>query len=92
MTNWPGLNQSWRDNFNLRRSARLKGLVTDKHKWKIHVAMNAYLFSAGCTTTAVGPAPGRGGQTINTLRTWDGCSSAIIYGGDAEQAQKRFET
>jgi hypothetical protein len=53
--------------------------------------MNAYLFSAGCTTMAVGPAPGRGGQTVNTPQIWDGCSSGIVCGGDAEQARKRFE-
>jgi hypothetical protein len=28
---------------------------------------------------------------VDTLQTWDDCASAIIYGGDAEQAQKRFE-
>ena len=28
---------------------------------------------------------------VDRLQTWDACVSAIIYGGDAEQAQKRFE-
>jgi hypothetical protein len=54
-------------------------------------AMNAYLFSAGYTTTQVCPTPGRGGQMVDQLRTWDSCASGIIYGGDAERAQKRFE-
>lgn len=53
--------------------------------------MNAYLFSAGCTTTQITPTLSRGGMTVNQPQTWDGCTSAIIYGGDAEQAQKRFE-
>ena len=53
--------------------------------------MNGYLFTAGLTQVQVGPAPGRGGQVVDMLQTWDGCASAIIYGGDAEQAQKRFE-
>ena len=56
-----------------------------------HAAMNAYLFSAGYTTTQVCPTPGRGGQMVDQLRTWDSCASGIIYGGNAEQAQKRFE-
>jgi hypothetical protein len=55
------------------------------------IAMNGYLFTAGLTQVQVGPAPGRGGQVVDTLQTRDGCASAIIYGGDAEQAQKRFE-
>jgi hypothetical protein len=54
-------------------------------------AMNAYLFSAGYTTTAIRSTPGRGGQMVDSLQTWDGCSSGIIYGGDVEAAQKRFE-
>jgi hypothetical protein len=53
--------------------------------------MNGFLFTAGLTQVQVGPAPGRGGQMVDTLQTWDGCASAIIYGGDAEQAQERFE-
>jgi len=28
---------------------------------------------------------------VDSIRTWDACASAVIYGGDAEQAQKRFE-
>jgi len=28
---------------------------------------------------------------VNTLQTWDACASAIVYGGDPAQAQKRFE-
>jgi hypothetical protein len=53
--------------------------------------MNAYLFSAGSTITRVVPTPGRGGQMVDQIQTWDNSASAIIYGGDAEQAQKRFE-
>ena len=54
------------------------------------IAMNGYLFTAGLTQTQVRPTPGRGGQMIDSIRNWDHCMSAIIYGGDAEQAQKRF--
>jgi hypothetical protein len=53
--------------------------------------MNAYLFTAGLTQAQVRPTPGRGGQLVDRLLTWDTCVTAIIYGGDAEQAQKRFE-
>jgi hypothetical protein len=53
--------------------------------------MNGYLFTAGLTQSQVRPTPGRGGQLVDRLQTWDTCASAIIYGGDAEQAQKRFE-
>ena len=53
--------------------------------------MNAYLFTAGLTQSQVRPSPGRGGQMVDSLRIWDSCMSAIIYGGDPEQAQKRFE-
>jgi hypothetical protein len=53
--------------------------------------MNGYLFIAGVTQAQVCPTPGRGGQAVNTLQVWDGCTSAIVYGGDPEQAQKRFE-
>jgi len=28
---------------------------------------------------------------VDSIQTWDSCVSAIIYGGDAVQAQKRFE-
>ena len=53
--------------------------------------MNAYLFTAGLTQTQVRASPGRGGQMVDSIQDWDSCASAIIYGGDAEQAQKRFE-
>jgi hypothetical protein len=53
--------------------------------------MNAYLFTAGLTQSQVRPSPGRGGQMVDSLRIWDSCMSAIIYGGDPEQAQRRFE-
>ncbi len=51
--------------------------------------MNAYLFSAGVSQTQVRAAPGRPGQT--SLQSWDTCVSAIVYGGEREQAQKAFE-
>lgn len=54
--------------------------------------MNGYLFTAGLTQTQVLPTPDRRGQMVDMLQTWDTCVSAIIYGGDPEQAQKRFET
>ncbi|MGO9585533.1 MAG: hypothetical protein ACLP2Y_04990 [Limisphaerales bacterium] len=53
--------------------------------------MNGYLFTAGLTQSQVRPAPGRGGQRVDRIQTWDSCVSAIIYGGDPERAQKRFE-
>ena len=55
------------------------------------IAMNGYLFTAGLTQTQVYPTPGRGGQMVDSIRHWDSCMSAIIYGGDTERAQKRFE-
>jgi hypothetical protein len=55
------------------------------------IAMNGYLFTAGLTQSQVRPNPGRGGQMVDSIQTWDACVSAIIYGGDPEQAQKRFE-
>jgi len=56
------------------------------------MTMNGYLFTAGLTQTQVRPTPGRGGLMVDSIRNWDSCISAIIYGGDAQQAQKRFET
>jgi hypothetical protein len=53
--------------------------------------MNAYLFTAGLTQSQVRPTPDRGGQLVDRVQTWDSCASAIVYGGDAERAQKRFE-
>jgi hypothetical protein len=53
--------------------------------------MNGYLFTAGLTQSQVRPTSDRGGQLVDRLQTWDTCASAIVYGGDAEQAQKRFE-
>src|SRR5438552_2708476 len=58
---------------------------------KQNISMNGYLFTAGLTQTQVIKTPGRGGQMIDTIQTWDSCASAIIYGGDPEQAQARFE-
>jgi hypothetical protein len=55
------------------------------------IAMNGYLFTAGLTQSQVRPTSDRGGQSVDRLQTWDTCASAIIYGGAAEQAQKRFE-
>lgn len=53
--------------------------------------MNAYLFSAGYTTTAAVPRLASSGQTVETLQTWDSTSSAIFHGPDAETAQQCFE-
>lgn len=53
--------------------------------------MNGYLFTAGLTQSQVRPTAGRGGKMVDSIQIWDACVSAIIYGGDAEQAQKRFE-
>jgi hypothetical protein len=55
------------------------------------IAMNGYLFTAGLTQTQVRATPGRGGQMVDSIQVLDSCVSAIIYGGDTEQAQKRFE-
>ena len=52
--------------------------------------MSGYLFTAGLTQSQMCPTPDRGGQMVDRLQTWDCCASAIVYGGDAEQAQKRF--
>ena len=56
-----------------------------------YVPMNGYLFIAGVTQSQVLPSRSRGCQMVDTLQTWDGCASAIIYGGDPEQSQRRFE-
>jgi len=53
--------------------------------------MNAYLFTAGFTRTRNTPTPSRGGQMVNMPQTYDGTVSAIVHGGNPEQAQKRFE-
>ena len=53
--------------------------------------MNAYLFSAGYTTTQLGHSPGRGGVPASQFQTWDGCTSAVSCDEDAELAQSRFE-
>ncbi|HWW03136.1 MAG TPA: hypothetical protein VNZ64_25775 [Candidatus Acidoferrum sp.] len=45
--------------------------------------MNAYLFNAGVGRSQNHPTRG--------LQTWDSCESAILYGGDVDQAQKKFE-
>jgi hypothetical protein len=55
------------------------------------MAMNGYLFIAGVTQSQVRPLSAGGGPGGGTLQIWDGCASAIVYGGDPEQAQKRFE-
>src|SRR6266568_4157293 len=47
------------------------------------------LFTAGVTQSQMRPSPGlRGGKS---LRSWDTCMSAIVYGGDAARAQTTFE-
>ena len=55
------------------------------------IAMNGYFFTAGLTRSQTRATPGRGGQMVDGIQIWDTCASAIIYGGDAEQAQKWFE-
>ena len=53
--------------------------------------MNGFLFTAGVTQSQIRPTPDRRGEMVDRLQTWDSCVGAIIYGGDAERAQKRFE-
>lgn len=53
--------------------------------------MNGYLFTAGTTVSQPVSTPNGGGQTVGLAQTWDACMSAIIYGGDAERAQRKFE-
>jgi hypothetical protein len=53
--------------------------------------MNAYLFNAGVRQSQVRPSPNRYGQMRDSLQTWDSCLTAIVYGGDADRAQKKFE-
>ena len=55
------------------------------------IAMNAYLFNAGVSQAQVRSLPNRYGQMRDSLQTWDSCITAIVYGGDAERAQKKFE-
>jgi hypothetical protein len=52
--------------------------------------LNAYLFSAGVTQTRLVSSGGYRGAA-EALQTWDSCVSAIVYGGDVEQAQAAFE-
>jgi len=49
---------------------------------------HAYLFAAGATLSQMRPSGFRGDKT---LQTWDTCLTAILYAGNAEQAQKTFE-
>ncbi|MGB7749403.1 MAG: hypothetical protein WBN75_19185 [Verrucomicrobiia bacterium] len=39
--------------------------------------MNGYLFTASLTQSQVRPAPGRGGQLVDRLLTWDTCCSFV---------------
>jgi hypothetical protein len=55
------------------------------------IAMNAYLFNAGVSQSQVRPSPNRYGQMADSMQIWDSCLSAIIYGGNPDQAQKQFE-
>jgi hypothetical protein len=72
--------------------AACAGNVTDSISGKQNdITMNGYLFTAGITQSQVRPVSGRGGQLVERLQTWDSCVSAIVYGGDTEQAQRRFE-
>ena len=50
--------------------------------------MSAYLYTASVTQRQVRPVRGSG---LEQLQVWDSALSAIVYGGDAQQAQKRFE-
>jgi hypothetical protein len=52
------------------------------------VKQSGFLFTAGVTVSQMLSTGSRGDKT---LRTWDTCSTAIIYGGDAVGAQKTFE-
>ncbi|HXI71514.1 MAG TPA: hypothetical protein VNN22_14260 [Verrucomicrobiae bacterium] len=53
--------------------------------------MNAYLFNAGVSQSQVKPTPNRYGQLVDSMQAWDSCITAIVYGGDACRAQKKFE-
>jgi hypothetical protein len=53
--------------------------------------MDAYLFNAGVSQSQIRPLPSRYGQMRDSLQTWDSCITAIVYGGDADRAQKKFE-
>jgi hypothetical protein len=49
--------------------------------------MDAYLLSAGLTQSQIRPSP----LGYEAMQTWDTCVSAIVYGGELEQAQTTFE-
>ena len=36
-----------------------------------NIAMNGYFFTAGLTQSQIRPTPGRGGQLVDRLLTWD---------------------
>jgi hypothetical protein len=65
------------------------GSISRQHQ--LPTVMNAYLFNAGVSQAQVRPSPNRSGQMMDRLQTWDSCLTAIVYGGDAERAQKKFE-
>ena len=52
--------------------------------------MSAFLFTAGVTQSQMRLARGPG-QTGETLQMWETCLSAIVFGGELEQAQAAFE-
>ncbi len=49
---------------------------------------SAYLFCAGVTQSQIRPSRTGHGET---LQTWDSCLTAIFYGGELDEARKRFE-
>ncbi len=53
--------------------------------------MNGYLFTAGISRIQLSRTTNRYGHTVESIQPLDYCKSAIIYGGDTQQAQKRFE-
>jgi hypothetical protein len=54
---------------------------------KLFVAANAYLYTVIGTWTQARPVPGQG----ETIQTWDGFTSRVIFGISPEDAQKQFE-
>jgi hypothetical protein len=55
------------------------------------IAMNGYLFTAGITRMQSSQSFNRYGHAIQNVQPMDYCKSAIIYGSDAQLAQKQFE-
>jgi hypothetical protein len=53
--------------------------------------MNAYLFTAGVSQRQIRACADCSGKGADSLQIWDASASAILYGGELEQAQKKFE-